>query len=115
LKQIQIHEAGQQPVALQDSDGKEYVYTARPMTKSLAEKLGEAQTVIVEAMTDPDTSVTKVVEAEVAQLDLILHASGKRGVPKPSKVLLDLWNADALERQDIPRIVREVVQAARPT
>lgn len=112
---IQIHQPGERSIALVDADGKEHVYKGRPMTKSLADKLGDAQSKIVDAMTDPQTSVTQVIEAEVAQLDLILHTNGKRGVPKPSKLLMDLWNADQLEREDVRRIVQEVVTATRPT
>jgi hypothetical protein len=111
MKQIQIHQAGEQPVALKGPDGKEYVYKARPMTKSLSEKLGEDQQAIVEAMTNPDKDVTAVVAAEAAQLDTILH-SPKKGVPKPSTLIVRLWNEEKIVREDVSRIVREVVAAA---
>lgn len=111
MKQIQIHQAGEQPVALQGPDGKEYVYKARPMTKSLAEKLGETKEAIVAAMLDDDKDVTDVVKAEAAELDVILH-SPKKGVPKPSTLIVRLWNEEKIVREDVSRIVREVVAAA---
>jgi hypothetical protein len=111
MKQIALHQAGETDVALQGPDGKEYVYKARAMTKSLAEKLADDQQDIVKAMTDTDTGVDDVVKAEAKQLDTILH-SPKRGVPKPSTLIVKLWDAEQITRQDVPRIVQEVVAAA---
>lgn len=111
MKQIALHQAGETDVALQGPDEKEYLYKARPMTKTLSEKLAEDQKDIVAAMVDDEATIDDVVKAEAKQLDTILH-SPKRGVPKPSTLIAQLWDAEKITRQDVPRIVQEVVAAA---